>query len=256
MLNFLIPAAASLIGGAMKQNSENKQMDMQKEFAQNGIKWKVQDAAEAGIHPLAALGAQTHAYNPVQVGGMGDAVHAMGQNIDRAINATRDTDERQQSLVDKTNTLQLENMELQNALLASQIRSINATGSPPPMPTSGLPRVIEGQANSPVQVEPTKKTWGDNGVVPGLQAFLQYVQRGNKIFPVLPNEIADSVESDWVAQVSHLKESFFGGTPPLPNVALPADKEFVWKDGYFTVEPRQWQGPPQRQPSIQRTWAK
>ena len=32
----------------------------QKEFAQHGLRWKVEDAKQAGINPLVALGASTH----------------------------------------------------------------------------------------------------------------------------------------------------------------------------------------------------
>ena len=58
-LGSAIGAVGSLIGGNIASNNANKQYEMQKEFAQNGIRWKVADAKAAGIHPLAALGAQT-----------------------------------------------------------------------------------------------------------------------------------------------------------------------------------------------------
>lgn len=38
---------------------------LQKEFAQNSIQWKVNDAKQAGLHPLAAIGAQGTSYTPV-----------------------------------------------------------------------------------------------------------------------------------------------------------------------------------------------
>lgn len=41
--------------------------NLQKEFAQNSIQWKVQDAMKAGLHPLAALGASGYSASPVQV---------------------------------------------------------------------------------------------------------------------------------------------------------------------------------------------
>lgn len=46
----------------LKINEEN--IAMQKEFAQNGIQWKVADAAKAGISPLAALGAVDPGFSP------------------------------------------------------------------------------------------------------------------------------------------------------------------------------------------------
>jgi hypothetical protein len=49
-----------------KINAEN--IEMQKDFAQHGISWRVKDAKEAGLHPLAALGAQTTSFSPSSVG--------------------------------------------------------------------------------------------------------------------------------------------------------------------------------------------
>ena len=69
MLNFLGSIAAPLIGGLFNNRRQDQQSDLQREFAQNGIRWKVADAEAAGIHPLAALGAQTTPYQPVSIGG-------------------------------------------------------------------------------------------------------------------------------------------------------------------------------------------
>lgn len=51
------------------RNDAAMDRQMQYEFAQNGVQWRVNDAREAGIHPLAALGANTHASRPINVGG-------------------------------------------------------------------------------------------------------------------------------------------------------------------------------------------
>ena len=64
----LLGAGASLLGGLFDDNSAKKQAQQnyaqQKEFAQKGIGWKVEDAKASGIHPLYALGAQTHSFTP------------------------------------------------------------------------------------------------------------------------------------------------------------------------------------------------
>ncbi len=63
----------NFIGGLMNMNNQNKlaqrQEDLQREFAQNSIQWRVNDAKKAGIHPVAALGSQGISYNPSYVGG-------------------------------------------------------------------------------------------------------------------------------------------------------------------------------------------
>jgi len=75
----VIAAGAALAGGGLnfitneKTNRQNrkaqdKDIAYQKEFAQMGIQWKAEDARKAGIHPLAALGAQTHSFTPSRVG--------------------------------------------------------------------------------------------------------------------------------------------------------------------------------------------
>lgn len=61
----------SLFGGtdtgpsALEQFAWNA--NLQKEFAQNSIQWKVQDAMKAGLHPLAALGASGYSASPIQI---------------------------------------------------------------------------------------------------------------------------------------------------------------------------------------------
>lgn len=137
-----IGAAASLIGGKMAadSNRENAERNiaMQKEFAQQGIRWKVEDAKAAGVHPLYALGANTHSFAPVSFGStsMGPALASMGQDVGRAISATSTAPERLDNYSKMAQTLQLENASLQNQLLASRIaRERQALN--PPMPTIG-----------------------------------------------------------------------------------------------------------------------
>ena len=86
----------SIIGaGQSAANAEainQANYEHQKEFAQNGIRWKVADAKAAGLHPLAALGAQTSSYTPSAV--VGDSpdfsfLRDIGQDVGRAIDAKR-----------------------------------------------------------------------------------------------------------------------------------------------------------------------
>lgn len=74
---------------------------MQKEFAQMGLRWKVEDARAAGLHPLSAIGAAGAAFapNPVVVAdgaesGVGKAFGEMGQNLSRAALAQETEDQR------------------------------------------------------------------------------------------------------------------------------------------------------------------
>ena len=47
------------IGAILGHDSERKNRNLQEDFAKKGIGWRVADAKQAGLHPLAALGAST-----------------------------------------------------------------------------------------------------------------------------------------------------------------------------------------------------
>lgn len=152
-----ISAGASLLGGWMnskatdKANAANlaasqanadRQIQLQKKFAQEGIRWRVEDAKKAGIHPLYALGASTPSYTPVSASfaqtpntSMGAAMASAGQDIGRAINATRTGGERSSAFDDTVRKFTIENMqldtEIKRATLASSIQRLNQQGNPP-----------------------------------------------------------------------------------------------------------------------------
>lgn len=62
------------IASAEKLNAENQ--GLQREFAQMGVRWRVQDAVAAGLHPLYALSSGGAAYSPTIA--MGN-IHQAGQ---------------------------------------------------------------------------------------------------------------------------------------------------------------------------------
>lgn len=161
----LISAGSSLLGGLIGKDSSEKaqeaatnnaimQADLQREFAKNSIRWRVEDAKSAGIHPLAALGNPGISYAPVSVGGgadmsMANAVASAGQDIGRAVNATRTQDERDTAYLDQVRAMQLEAGRLDNEIkrteLQSRIGRLYQTSSPP-MPGPDYP--IPGQPQS------------------------------------------------------------------------------------------------------------
>jgi len=158
MLAALGALGGSVISGLFGQSNANKQIALQKQFAQNGIQWKVADAKAAGIHPLAALGAQTHSYSPVAIG-TPDFAQA-GQAVGRAIETNMDTAGRQAT------TLALEKAGLENDLIRTQIlaarHSLNRAMLPPARPSEDWPGVIPGQQNvemtPPHQIKPPQQT--------------------------------------------------------------------------------------------------
>lgn len=162
MLGALLGAAGSLAATYLGNKSQEKANEraerqneqniaLQKEFAQSGIQWKVQDAEKAGVHPLFALGAQTTSFSPSSVGGGASDFSGLadaGQNIGRAIDATRSTPASALAL--QLGRIQLEGAQLDNDFKRTQLASAIATNMPP---HPGLPgpftrHTVPGQGDS------------------------------------------------------------------------------------------------------------
>ena len=112
-------------------------MALQREFAQNGIRWKVEDAKQAGIHPLYALGASTPSFSPVSANFSNqlDGLASASQDIGRAIDSTRTSSERMESRIAR---LQVEGMEIDNAKKRAELRLLEQPASGPPGPSGSL----------------------------------------------------------------------------------------------------------------------
>lgn len=161
MLGELISAGASLLGGLFgnqqKQQGQEREIELQREFAQNGVRWKVEDAQRAGIHPLAALGATGAQYSPVGLGDNDTAAigASIGQDLSGAINSTRTAPERAGVIGQKMEALGLERAGLENELLRAQILDITRPRLPPfPM--------ADGGYNMPGQPATGIKVAGEN----------------------------------------------------------------------------------------------
>lgn len=134
----LIGAGASIIGGALASgasgasNSSNEaimaaQLAFQREMAQNGIRWKVEDAKAAGIHPIYALGAPPFNPSPVAIAnqpdtGWANALSEAGQHIGRAVDSTKTQEEKVDAHTQTMRELQLQNAALQNKALETDIQ--------------------------------------------------------------------------------------------------------------------------------------
>lgn len=193
MIGELIGAAGSLIGSALSSDSAEDQqkaaMDFserqfaeQRSLAREGIRFRVQDASLAGIHPLYALGGSPAGGSPVGMAGspgddsMGPGFAAAGQDIGRAVMAAMNDSERQNAYNDKIMKLQEDRLGLENDLLRSRIaRFNNPTQLPPPYPLSNM--VVD---------KPLERTVSANGFSePGPVTDFGYVQTpfGRSIVP-------------------------------------------------------------------------
>ena len=134
----------SLLGGiassALSLFGKNKEAKMQKQFAKNGIQWKVEDAKKAGVHPLYALGANTVSYSPVGVGDSFGWLSDMGQEIDRSRMATSGRETRRMEAA--LGSLSLERAGLENDLLRAEIAKTRGQVGPP-VPAGGRGLVPE-----------------------------------------------------------------------------------------------------------------
>lgn len=150
---------------AARANRENAQM--QKEFAQHGIRWKVEDARQAGINPLVALGAQTHSYSPSTMdagpdNSMGNALSSMGQDVSRAMMAKATPEERSlQTFQIASAKLDLEGKAIDNQIRAAQLKKMTGPSMPPPLPSAM--GTMPGQGNGSVNVKPAELIASDTG---------------------------------------------------------------------------------------------
>lgn len=103
MFGSIVSGALGMIG-ANKQNkaiakANQQNRDMQYDFAKNSLQWKADDARAAGLHPLAALGAQ--GYSPT-IGSMPESVQpdysSAAANISNAISNRRAQSQAQKQL--------------------------------------------------------------------------------------------------------------------------------------------------------------
>lgn len=170
----------SFIGArdANQKNAEQAALNrqMQEDFAQRGIRWKVKDARAAGIHPLYALGAQTTSFSPVTVGatnemaGPAAAMASLGQDLSRSVNATRTMPERLEATA--LTKLQLEGLAIDNdikrATLASSLQRLQQNSNPP-IPTVGpfvVPEAGKAEERQPLMLD-GNRVLTDPGTSPG-----------------------------------------------------------------------------------------
>lgn len=133
LLSPIADLAGGLLGARSAESAGNKNADLQREFAKNSVQWRVADAKAAGIHPLAALGANMGGASPSFQSAGDYGISAAGQDISRAINANatrteRETNELQTRIAEAT----LRNWELRNQELAYNLANKSQMGPPAP----------------------------------------------------------------------------------------------------------------------------
>lgn len=243
-----IQAGAQLLGGLADQKQASveqgrmldlsrDQMQLQKEMAQNGITWRVADAKQAGIHPLFALGAQLPNYSPVStfpVEGsdrFSNIGRDMGQDLTRAIDATRNGSQRVDARLD---ALKIERAELENKLLSSQIAKLNQVG--PAQPSPNL-EVIPGQGDTRglITTQPMERTFTNPNAPhqePGAVGDVGFARTDDGYVPVPSKDVKERIED---MAIPEMQWSFrnnlipsYANRPPEEWLKDPARNEWRW----------------------------
>lgn len=227
----LISAGSNLISGLFGSSEADKNIKMQKQFAQNGIQWKVADANKAGIHPLYALGAQTHSFAPVQTG-VPEAIANMGQDLGRAYQASNTQPEKVDAYTQAIQKINLEKGALENQLLASQIAKLNQTQAPP-APALVDPYMINGQTSSGLvkDLPLARVAHNTSGQEQGTIATVGWGKGpGGRLEPLRSKDFAERAEDDWAAGAMwNLKNRIapvFDNSLHPPKSALPKGYDY------------------------------
>lgn len=177
--------AGALIGNAGQESANDDNLEYQRQFAKEGLQWRVEDAKAAGLHPLAALGANIPGFSPSFQSG------SLGQDISRAVEATATAFSRNTSRV--ATELALEKASLENDLLRSQITAVNRPSNPP---------FPSGNHTGDVQINPdtvTSTRFGDTSTTASYPkpAVTEFMNRDGSITrwpsPEAKNAIEDSL---------------------------------------------------------------
>lgn len=218
---------------AMAREMADRNERLQREFAQHGIQWRVQDAKAAGVHPVWSLSGGGAAFSPsatVTSGGspgnfgIGEAMGRMGQSISRAVSATEDPMDRSlKRLQVETAMENLRGMRIEN----DKKLGLHRVGEPvsPGIPNASSSGLMTGAGNVAVQADqPTSSDDVDPSVTAAdaRSAFSRYVVRdadGNLTTVMLPSKDAsEPLES---------MEPLGGWLTIMDN--LNRDPELIWK---------------------------
>lgn len=260
MLGPLISAGANIIGGLFNSASADKARDQaerhaqqqaanQREFAQQGLTWKIDDAIRNAekVHPIYSLGSAGASYSPVSASftadnSMGNAVASAGQDIGRAVSATATKDQRADAFTKASQALALEKGGLENELLRAELASKNgrlrATPNPP-FPAPGANHFnIPGQVQSgdpyvkskPLEVAPGAP--GQPQSEGGAVTDVGYARTATGWAPVPSKDVKERMEDNIFQEANHfMRNNIFptlGINLAPPPFAAPPGQAWVF----------------------------
>lgn len=217
---------------------------LQREFAQMGLRWRIADAEAAGIHPLAALGAQGATYTPSGQSVLpdyskSDLARNMGQNISRAMNVALDPHEK------AMRALTVESLQIDNAIKKKQLEGISNPGIPL-RSNSSLGLHLLGQnplsaygldGGSYVSEIPTVKSHASGGKphqAAGEYTDFVFARTPTGLHPVPSKEMQEAIEDKLIPETlwamrNYLYPSF---SPTTQRLMRPSKKDHPLPHGY------------------------
>lgn len=260
MLGNLISAGASLLGGILGNRERDQQQErndrLQRDFAQQGIQWRVNDARAAGVHPLFALGANTHSYAPNSTGdSLGPAIASAGQSIGRAVDTTATGTQKVDTISKAASALTLEKGALENELLRTQIFRMKQQQNPPAA-TPEVKYLLDGQGETQLPGIVTDGPLKRTGVSPtqphteaGAIPDVGYARTGTGYAPVPSADVKERIEdimpAEWMWFIRNQMMPTAGFNQSPPAITAPDGK--VWqfnplKQEYQLMTEPKWMG--------------
>lgn len=221
----LAGAGASLAGGIYAANKSQQVANnvnllnykQAKEFAQNQLQWRVDDAKKAGLHPLVGVGASLYQGVPSAIGGdvsgIGNGLSEMGQNISRAIDSYQTHKDRleeqrkAEALQALQYKLQLDKFALDQRETESRINLNNARAAREAVTKTSLNNAVRGAsfkhgAQPRVPPRPVPKSKG-KFVLPGFvkdyfpSTHTYYVTPRGNIMRMPSEQFEQSAQNSW-----------------------------------------------------------
>lgn len=214
-----ISSVAGLLGGSGEPSTRQvnaANADLQREFAQQGIRWRVEDAKAAGLHPLAALGVQP--FNPTAsyVGGGNSTSERWanaGNGIARAVSAGSTAMER---LSERLLESQIKGQEIDNAFRASELARTTGAQMNPPFP--GRPGILV----KPSEITTTRPGDRATELAGPAPAVKEFINRDGTVTSWPSKDARDSIEDSIIYEMEHF----------IKNRITPGFRE-AWNDTWW-----------------------
>lgn len=178
----------------------------QKEFAQSGIQWRVADAKKAGLHPLAALGANTTSYSPsLQTPGysgeygLSDVGSKMGQAVNKL--KLKGYDKQMRDLALREAQAKVKGTEIEVNMLESEYNKLRTNDIDSPNGITLPPKKQNGDVHviSPTRIaSPSVKQAAQET---GSHPSVKFQRFKNSLVPVMSDSFKQATEDSFIQEL-------------------------------------------------------